>query len=376
VNPIIRLGVAVLASVSASLLVPVPALGAMPGPHAAGSQYPHPQRPHPHRRPWPVTITVRTVPALPNVQFTFDGQPRGTDTTGRVTWTAEHNLAKHTLTLVNTSMASPDRRYRFARWSGQRDPDQAFRPTVSGLPMRANYTVTAAFAVQYPVQARFVDAQGSPVDLTSISTVKVRCDTGAVIDLPTSGTTWLDGSLPKYQRSALVTGHLSYSLQSVVMNGTNVVDAGRQRLDPGASATPTFTLQFHDLTIRARDALLHGAVGSWAELTYPDGTVRSAAFGSDHTAVVRHLPRGTYTVRVKGASGVAFAEQSTLSKDKAVDLMVVSGVDLVTLGAAISALAGGLLVVGRTWARRYLRALLGRLKRILGIAARQEAPVA
>jgi hypothetical protein len=346
-NPILRFGMAVLAGVSASLLVPVPALGTTPDPSTAG-----PLRAHPHRQPWPITITIQTVPALPNVRFTFDGQPLTTDATGRATRTQEHNLDKHTLTLVDTSMTTPSRRYRFARWSGQRDPNQAFRPTVSGLPMRANYAMTAAFAVQYPVSARFVDNQGHPVDPASISAVTIKCDTGEVIDLPKTGTTWLDESLPTYQQSALVAGHLSYSLQSVVLNGTSAVDAGRQRLDPGATATPTFTLQFHDLTIRAHDALFHGAVGRQAELTYPDGTARSFAFGPDHTATVRHLPRGSYTVRVKGVSGVAFAEQLNLSKDKAVDVTAINPTDLVILGTVLSVLAAGLLLVGRRQGKR------------------------
>lgn len=331
---------------------------AAPPRHAAGAP-----RPHPHREPWPVTLTVQTVPALPNVRLTVDGQPLTTDANGRARHTEEHNFDKHTLTLVDTSVSGPDRRYRFVRWSGQRDPDQAYRPTVTGLPMRADITVTAAFAVQYPVTARFVDGNGRPVDPGTISTVTLKSDTGAMLNLPTSGTAWLDAVLPRYEKSALVTGNVRYSLQSVVMRGANVVDAGRQQLEPGGNPKPTFTLQFHDLSIQAHDALFHSAAGSTVALTYPDGTVRTTAFGPDGTVTLRGLPRGSYSVRLKGAHGITLAEHVVLSKDTAVDLAVVSRADLAAIGAAAALLAVGMLLLGRTGLRRHLWSIPGRLRR-------------
>ena len=323
------------------------------------------QRAHPHRKPWPVTLTVRTVPALPDVRLMIDGQLLTTDANGRASHTEEHNFDQHTLTLVDAAIGGQDRRYRFVRWSGQRDPDQAYQPTVTGLPMRADLTVTAAFAVQYRVSARFVDGQGRPVDPGTISTVTLKTDTGAVLNLPTSGTTWLDGALPRYQKSALVTGQVRYSLQSVVLGGANVVDAGRQRLEPGSNPTPTFTLQFHDLTIRAHDALFHSAVGDTVELTYPDGTVRTAAFGPDHTATLHHLPRGEYAVRLKGVHGMALAQHLVLSKDTTVDLTVVGRADLAALGTALALFAVGMLLFGRAGLRGYLRSIPRRLRRSL-----------
>lgn len=303
---------------------------------------------------------------MPNVRLTFDGRPLTTNAAGRASFTEQHNFGKHVLTLVDTSIDTAARRYQFERWSGQRDPDQAYRPTVNGLPMRANYEVTAAFAVQYRVIPRFVDNQGQPVDPTTITAATVRSDSGTIINLPSTGAVWLDGSLPRYQRSALVTNRLSYSLQSVVVNGANTVDAGRQRLDPSANATPTFILKFHDLTIQAHDALFHHGLGTRAELTYPDGTIRTFAFGHEHSVTVRHLPRGLYTVTVKGATGIAPAQQLTLSKDKNVDITVASSADLAAVTATVSVAALGLLLFGRfARVRRYLRSTISRLRRLV-----------
>ena len=142
---------AVLASVLAG---PVLAPGAM-------AATVHPARPAAY---WPVTITIRTVPALPGVQFSVDGTPLTTNGAGEANYTQQHNFSSHTLRLVNTTIATPLRRYQFSRSAGQRDPNQAFRPVVGGLPMRADYTVTAGFAVRCPVKPRFTSQQGTPLD--------------------------------------------------------------------------------------------------------------------------------------------------------------------------------------------------------------------
>lgn len=375
---LVRIGLAVLVTVTASVSVPgsLAATGsataanqttATPAVEASATtpspSGPQPSRSHPHRKPWPVTLTIATVPPIPNVRLNFDGVPLSTDAAGRVTVTQQHNFGTHVLTLVNSSIGRADHRYRFERWSGQRDPDQAYQTTVNNLPMRANYTVTAAFAVQYLVRPRFIDNQGRPVDPSTITAVTLRSDTGAVIDLPRTGGLWLDGALPSYQKSSLVTSHLTYTLQSVVISGANTVDAGRQRLDPAANAAPAFTLKFADLTIRAHDALFDRGVGTQAELTYPDGSIRTVTLGPDHTVTVPHLPRGSYTVVIKGAAGIAPAQKLALSKDIDVDLTIVSDMDLAVVTAAVLVVALGLLLLGRiTRVRRYLRTMISRLR--------------
>jgi hypothetical protein len=313
----------------------------------AAAVTPPPKQPHPHRKPWPITITVQTVPAMPNIRFTMDGTALTTDAQGRAAFTREHNFQQHTLTLLDTAVNGADRRYRFTRWAGQRDPNQAFRTTVTGLPMRASYTVTAAFTVQYPVSARFVNQSGVNLDLAEISAVKIRADGGNMLDLPTSGVVWLDGQEPTYRKSTLQIHDVSYSLQSVLVNGTNVVDAGKQRFQPAAATNPTFVAQFHDLTIRAHDALFGGPSGTVVKVTYPDGTVHTVPFGTGRLATLDNLPRGQYTVDVPTKGGVAFSQQLRLSRAGQVDVTVVSRADQLVVALALLVLALGLLIVGR-----------------------------
>jgi hypothetical protein len=313
-------------------------------------------RPHPHRRPWPVTLTVQTVPPLAGVLLSFDGTRLTTDSAGRAHYTGQHNFGLHALTLVTTALDGPDRRYQFARWAGQRDPGQAFRPALTGLPMRANYTVTAAFAVQYPVRATFVDQSGRPLDLTGISSVRVRSDAGEMLDLPTNGPIWVAGQTPSYRNSAMVEDEVAYSLQSITMNGTNIVDAGRQRFRPAAATAVTFVGQLHSMTIGATDAVYRRSVGDSAVVTYPDGTTRTIAFGLDRTATLSGLPRGPYTVSVSGANGVVLRERVGLSRDRVLTVGVLTVGDLVTILVVGVTLATTLLLVGRL--RRRTAALL------------------
>ena len=118
---------------------------------------PPPKRPHPKRKPWPVTLTIRTLPATPGVRLRFDGQLLRTDRQGVARVTVEHDFLPHTLSLADVIIEHPGVRMRFTRWTGQRDPNQAYSRTVTGLPMRADYTMTAAFTVQYPVTVRLVE---------------------------------------------------------------------------------------------------------------------------------------------------------------------------------------------------------------------------
>jgi hypothetical protein len=344
VKAVTRLATVALAVTAVAVLAPTAGWAGTPA-----------RRPHPHRKPWPITVTIQTVPALPGVRLAFDGRALVTNAAGTASYTAEHNFARHTLSLVDTTQIQPARRYRFARWAGQRDPNQAFRPTVTGLPMRANYTVTAAFTVQYPITASLVDQHGTALDLSRVSALTIKSDTGQVLRMPTTGVLWLDGTVPDYRKSALVESSVYYSVQSLVMGGTNIVDAGRQRFTPAKGATVVVTGQVHDLTITARDALFRDPLGTWALVTGPDGRTQAVRFSASHSVTLHNLPRGVYHVTVAGARGVVLDEQVGLSRDQAMRIAVLSTSDVATIGTALAALALVLLFAGRRRLRRIPR---------------------
>ena len=343
-------GGAVLAGCLASVALAQPALAA-PGLPAGPA--------HPYSPSFPVTITVRTVPALAGVRFTFDGKVMTTGRGGEASRTEPHNFSRHTLKLVHTKISRGDRRYRFVRWAGQRDPNQAFRPTVRGLPMRANYTVTAAFAVQCPVTPHLTYQSGGTIRPARISLISVRSDTGLAARLNPAGSTWLTCQTPIYRGSTIISHPLTYSVQSVETSGTNVVHAGHERFQPAINASPEIVGYFYDLTITAHDALFGNLTGREAIVTLPNGLVRQVLFGTDHTAALSNLPQGYYRVKVKAGASIVSAQGLRLSRNETVNLTAVSAADLAAIGGTLAVAVAGLPLLSRARRRR----LMGRLRR-------------
>ena len=329
-------------------------------------------RAHASLQPWPVTITIRTVPSLPGVRFVFDGTPIVTGPQGSTSVTERHNFGAHTIRLADTQISASGRRYTFARWAGQRDPDQAFRPTVQGLPMRADYTVTASFAVMCPVSPRLADQDGAALAATRVTRITLRNNLGQPATLRPSGTTWLPCAWPVYRDSLLSSTDLQYSVQSMLVSGSNAVHAGVERFRPSRTPDPTVTGFFYSLTITAHDALFSGATGSYALLTMPDHTVRRVPLGRRHAATVSNLPQGNYQVQIKAHGASVSAQTLRLSRDETANLTAVSRADIAVICGALVAGLAGIPLLSRTRRRRIL-AFLRRLARPRRRAAAEEA---
>jgi hypothetical protein len=329
---------------------------------------PLPKRPHPHAKPWPIVLTVKTVPALTGVRLAVDGHLITTDSHGFARFTQDHNLLPHTLTLLDHAVSGATLKYRFNRWDGQRDPNQAFTSTVTGLPMRSAYTITAAFTVQFPVTPHLVHEDGVGVDLSEVSAISVRSESGNLVDLNKDTTTWLDGTRPVFQQGVLSARAIPYTVQSVMVHGTNVVDAGRQSFQPSANQTPTFTTQFHDLTITAHDALFGSPLGKRAIVTLPDGTRIVRDLGPTHTTKVPNLPRGKYSVVVQAGVAVVAADVFNLSKSQTADIAVISSKDMSLLGLGLLLMALVLLGIGRHHRLRRAVAGLHRFRSTQGVS--------
>lgn len=315
-------------------------------------------------QPWPVTITIQTVPPLAGVRFLLDGTVLITGKSGKVTHTGQHNFSRHTLRLAHPRIARRDVRYTFARWAGQRDPNQAFRPLVRGLPMRADYTVTASFITWCPVTPTFTDQHGDLLDPARIRMVSVRGDTGRSATLSPDGTSWLPCGLPVFRGSRLSSKPVQYSVESVIISGANAVHAGTQRFLPRTTPHPVITGYFHDLTITAHDALFGGGAGTQARVTLPDHTVTTVALGPGHAATLHGLPQGTYLVDVRAGGAMVSVLTVRLSRDQRVNATAISHADLLTIGGGLLAAIAGLPLLSGSRRRR----VLGLLRRGRGRA--------
>ena len=316
--------------------------------------------PHPKRQPWPVTLTVRTVPAAAGLRLRFDDQPLVTDSAGITRVTVQHDFAAHSLSLIDSAVSRTDSRLRFTRWLGQRDPKQAYATTVTGLPMRADYTITAAFTVQYPVAIHLIEAGAgdhAPLAAAQVSKITIKDDTGTVLTVPARGRVWLDGIRPLRKQAAIVAHRVTYAVQSVIVRGGNVVNAGQQVITPAVNQTLTLTAAFYDLTISAHDVMTGSAHPRSATVRFPDGTAQTVDFGPRRQVTLLAIPRGHYIVAVRAGPGVAAEADFVLSDSRTIDIAVISIRDLTIVAGAIILVAAALLLAGRhTQLRSALRA--------------------
>ena len=311
------------------------------------------------------TLTIRTAPPLAGVRLSLDHTVVTTDESGVASVTQERGSQAHTLTLLDTNVETTDKKYAFTRWVGQRDPDQAFVPTLDSLSLRDDSALTAAFTVQHAITPDFVDQNGQAIDPALVTSAAARSDTGAVVNVTPTGTTWLEGTRVVSRPNGVEIRNTSYSWQTVVVAGTNVVDAGRQSFSPATTPDVTVVGQFHDLTITGYDAMLGYPTGREAVLTFPDGSVRTEPLDGASTATFTHLPRGTYQAKVTAGSSVVGDHQVRLSRDITLLVPVISPVDLAILLGAFLMVAVGLVLVGR-------RSVRHRIFRPIRRAASQE----
>jgi hypothetical protein len=186
---------------------------------------------------------------------------------------------------------------------------------------------TASFSSAYQVQPRFVDQSGTDVS-GQVTRATVRSDTGDVMNIPSAGSVWLPETRIVSKSNKLSVVNVRYTWQSVIVSGTSVLDSGRQSFVPAKSPMITATGRFHDLTINGYDAMFGNGTGTRASVTYPDGSVHAAPLDSNHQLVLKHLPRGTYMVRIEAGAAVVASHQVRLSRSTALSVQVISFADL------------------------------------------------
>jgi hypothetical protein len=204
------------------------------------------------------------------------------------------------------------------------------------------------------VITRFVDQTGTAIDPTEVVSATARSDSGAVVNISPTGATWLESTRVGYRSNTIYSQDVSYSWQTVIVAGTNVIDGGRQSFAPATTPEATVAGQFHDLTITGHDALLGTGIGEEAVLTLPDGTVRVAPLGTGHASTFDHLPRGTYQANIRAGSSIVASQQIRLSRTSTVDVPVISPVDIGILLGAVTLGAIALVLIGRRNVRRRL----------------------
>ena len=299
----------------------------------------------------PATIEVQTVPSLPGMRFALT--PQDAPGASEMNATAgDDGIATFFVDEPGTYDLTPkgidgetETRSEFSRWQ-----DDVFTPDRS-VTIRPDVQLMAGFEESFLVSHDFVNAEGASVSPERVDDVSFSSTLGGKYEM-NSDAVWLVGWRVVRSKQGLEAVEVQYSLQSVVIDGSNVVSRSEQRFFPSRDTHWHLEVKLFNLDLSAKDAILGFATGKHFKLTYPDGRVEEMSFGPGSRANVTGLARGDYKVEVVG-SVYAKTVPIALTRDQVVEVKVIRIWDVV--GAALVSVGGALFVflIGRSpiWRR-------------------------
>ena len=277
-------------------------------------------------------LEIATVPKIKGVALSLSGRTYRTNGAGLATLPPEAKFGGYP-TISDTEIADGVRA-RFALWFGE--------------PYGGR--VKATFNVFYRVQLRLFDLAGKPVDPKLVTSLTLKSSLGVRSKVDGSKPFWLKGKRVVPLNHSLQAKDIYYTVESVVIDGTNVVNRSQQKFIPAESRDVTVRLLFYATHFVARDAFFGFSTGSRVRLEFPDGRVERYELDRNGELLLPSLPRGDYQVSVEG-SGVSFTRPVSVSRNQEVELEVLTYLDM---GVAALALVG-ILVALPLLRRRRLR---------------------
>jgi len=284
----------------------------------------------------PRTVVVHMVPELPGVAFTFDNVPYTSGPGGIF------DVPTDNLTDAASRLAVP--------------PQKIFptvKVTLDRVTTSPNHGVFTRSLVAELDEQRYVTIQlmtpkRSLLPTSSVSSVTLNDSLGRTIEFSgkeLSQPVWLASSQPARVKGGVGGRQVTYSVKSVVMRGSNVVNSGQQRFTATSSVTWQIPVILYSLTIEANDLLAGRPAGSSAVLTFPDHSQEVVPLGRDHRVVLLDLPRGSYQLKIKGGL-VPLGSTVQLSRDQTATQLVVTTGDAAEIVLIVAVLLGVVVAAG------------------------------
>jgi transposase InsO family protein len=294
----------------------------------------------------PAVLTITTIPPLADIPFDLGGKRFTSDENGvarlDVTEAGDYDLE---VLLSPDTEVSPDTRVTFDRWKDEFQPQRT-------VTIRGDVSMEAGFSISHPVSQTFIDLDDNPVEMTRIDTLTLQGTDGSKFTFDDGQERWLRSGRIARRREGLELTPIQYSVESVIISGSNVVNRYQQRFFVEPGDVWSIRLLLYYATIRAEDALFGSPIGTGIRLEYPDGHTEHLDFGEDGEITIGPVPRGVYRVQVVGASGMAPVTPVALSRDQSLDLKVLSSLNI-TLGVGVGIFGAlGLLLYGRPYLPR------------------------
>jgi hypothetical protein len=299
------------------------------------------------RAPSLKTLEIATVPPVPAARFAFDGQTLVTDGDGIARVTLPRSRDLHHLELLTPHLDAPGGlSLDFTRWVGRGDSDQGFTTSLPKVVLEHNKRIQATFQATKLVNLDFVDQAHNAVASSRVSSLTIRSDSGHIRTLRGGESMQLTAVRPAVEAGSAVAKEVTYYLDSVIIDGSNVVNAGEQRVAPSRTDSATFVVLLRSVHFQIRDRLFGHPIEAEMVVTYPDGTSSKLSTAQDGGVKLENLARGTYTIKVAGP-GYTQLQTVTLSRSQYVDLPVLSYLDMGVMAGALLVILLCLVVFGR-----------------------------
>ncbi len=261
------------------------------------------------------TVNVQVVPYLAGVAFTLDGIPGVTGAGGTAT-VVDPNLngAAERLIVPNQSL-TPTLRIALDRVTIDTHHGAFTRKLVAELDEDRAVTIT------------MLTPKKKTLPLSEVTSATITNTLGSTIQLTRAQLAkpiWLPASRPAL---ASANGRLvTYAFKSVMIRGANVVNSGQLHYTPNKVQVWPVPVILHSLTIEGNDLLAGRPAGKTVQLTYPDQSKVTVAFGPERTYTFNNLPRGTYKVKVGGGL-IALSSTVRLSRNQTAAEVVITKAD-------------------------------------------------
>jgi hypothetical protein len=295
-------------------------------------------------------LTIQVVPPIPGVQFALDGEVFASDSEGVVVIPAR-TAGTHVLEALPIEGLST-MRAEFSRWG-----DDSFRPR-RRIDIPRTTPLEVGYDVSYPLTFGFVDLDGEKVSPSRVSSVTIRSRLGAVEEYEDPGPHWFQGVRILRRSIGLEAKEIEYSVESTVVDGSNVVQRAKQQFSITGKKRYEIRLLLYSVRFTSQDALFGNPIGSHVVLEYPNGEERRLPLAEDGTVKVSSLARGSYRASVE-ASGISPPVPVSVSRDfQEATLKVISYLDI---GLFVFLLVGsgvGLALIGRPRLRSAIRSKL------------------
>jgi hypothetical protein len=278
------------------------------------------------------TVEIQTVPAVSGMRFAYAGRTFRADRLGRVRISPAPSRVEDVRVLE--SPVSHGVRAGLDHWY----PRQG----------------TVAVAFFHRVRPRFIDLQGKEVNPRSVQEIVMKAVRGGEYTFKGDEARWVQVSRVVQKVGRFRSKSLQYNIEKAVVKGSNVVNAGQQRVRP--AKTPVFPIQLllYSARFKTRDAFFGFPIGSGVRLEYPNGRVERYDLSDNGELLLPSLPRSDYNVTVDGP-GFSFSRPLALSRNQEVELEVLSYLDVGLALFVLTAFAVGLPLIRRPELRARIR---------------------